>query len=87
MTPCFHPEPTVCTHFVRPVENDLRISTRTGTMQAMSNDLGITTHPATPSATRVRRAGWRDPRLWIGVLLVTASVVVAPVAVMTATGK
>jgi hypothetical protein len=42
----------------------------------MSNDLGITTHPTTPAAVRLRRTGWRDPRLWIGVLLVTASVVV-----------
>ncbi|MBS44262.1 MAG: hypothetical protein CMH83_14085 [Nocardioides sp.] len=29
-----------------------------------------------PPATRARTAGWRDPRLWIGVALVAASVVV-----------
>lgn len=28
-----------------------------------------------PPATRVGRSGWRDPRLWIGVVLVTVSVV------------
>lgn len=28
-----------------------------------------------PAATRVARSGWRDPRLWIGVLLVAGSVV------------
>ena len=28
-----------------------------------------------PPATRAARAGWRDPRLWIGVALVTGSVV------------
>ncbi len=28
-----------------------------------------------PTATRVGRSGWRDPRLWIGVALVTVSVV------------
>ncbi|RYB95096.1 hypothetical protein EUA93_12525 [Nocardioides oleivorans] len=28
-----------------------------------------------PAATRTRSPGWRDPRLWIGVVLVTASVV------------
>ncbi len=41
----------------------------------MSNDLGSTTTTAVPAATRIERSGWRDPRLWIGVLLVTASVV------------
>lgn len=39
----------------------------------MSNDLG---EPGTPSAARVRAAGWRDPRLWIGIALVAVSVVV-----------
>ncbi|QYJ02437.1 hypothetical protein KUV85_08795 [Nocardioides panacisoli] len=28
-----------------------------------------------PLAPRLRRTGWRDPRLWLGVLLVTVSVV------------
>lgn len=31
--------------------------------------------PQIPSATRAARPGWRDPRLWIGVLLVAGSVV------------
>ncbi|WP_157537471.1 hypothetical protein [Nocardioides sp. Root190] len=42
----------------------------------MRRDLGIS--PGTsvpPQATRVARPGWRDPRLWIGVLLVAGSVV------------
>ncbi|WP_344047204.1 hypothetical protein [Nocardioides panacihumi] len=29
-----------------------------------------------PAAQRVQRAGWRDPRLWVGVAIVAASVVV-----------
>ncbi|MDN4172445.1 hypothetical protein QWY28_05785 [Nocardioides sp. SOB77] len=33
------------------------------------------TPPAPPSAARAGRPGWRDPRLWIGVLIVAASVV------------
>lgn len=40
----------------------------------VSRNLGTGT-PTPPPATRVARSGWRDPRLWIGVLLVTASVV------------
>lgn len=28
-----------------------------------------------PPATRARRSGWRDPRLWVGLLLVAVSVV------------
>ncbi|MFC7505199.1 hypothetical protein [Nocardioides sp. GCM10030258] len=42
----------------------------------MSRDLGISPGaPVPPQATRVARPGWRDPRLWIGVALVTGSVV------------
>ncbi|WP_435768947.1 hypothetical protein [Nocardioides sp. SYSU DS0651] len=41
----------------------------------MSRDLGIPGASVPPPATRVARPGWRDPRLWLGVLLVTASVV------------
>lgn len=41
---------------------------------AVSKNLGSTTTAAVPVATRTGRSGWRDPRLWIGVLLVTASV-------------
>ncbi|HRK48490.1 MAG TPA: hypothetical protein PK324_22875, partial [Nocardioides sp.] len=29
-----------------------------------------------PSAVRGHRSGWRDPRLWVGVVLVAVSVVV-----------
>ena len=34
-----------------------------------------TTHDQVPVAARGRRAAWRDPRLWVGVVLVAASVV------------
>lgn len=34
-----------------------------------------TARPAVPAATRARRSGWRDPRLWVGVLIVAVSVV------------
>ncbi|MCL2542404.1 MAG: hypothetical protein FWE71_08110 [Nocardioidaceae bacterium] len=40
----------------------------------MSADLGSPPAPSSPPAQRVGRPGWRDPRLWIGVVLVTASV-------------
>lgn len=41
-------------------------------MSSVSTDLGK--HDA-PPATRATRPGWRDPRLWTGVALVAASVV------------
>jgi hypothetical protein len=41
-------------------------------MCAVSRNLGITD---APPAARAGRPGWRDPRLWIGVALVAASVV------------
>lgn len=44
-------------------------------MAAVSNDLGNQASTNVPPATRFKRAGWRDPRLWLGVLLVTVSVV------------
>jgi hypothetical protein len=40
----------------------------------VATTLGDATDAATP-AQRVRRPGWRDPRLWIGVVLVAGSVV------------
>jgi hypothetical protein len=39
-----------------------------------ATDRGDAIAPGTP-ALRVRRPGWRDPRLWIGVVLVAGSVV------------
>ncbi|KAA1425694.1 hypothetical protein [Nocardioides antri] len=39
------------------------------------SSLGKPGTPAPPVATRVTRAGWRDPRLWIGLLIVAGSVV------------
>jgi hypothetical protein len=41
----------------------------------VATTLGDATDAATP-ARRVRRPGWRDPRLWIGVVLVAGSVAV-----------
>lgn len=38
----------------------------------MSRNLGIS---AAPAAVRSSPAGWRDPRLWVGILLVVVSVV------------
>lgn len=35
----------------------------------------LTPHVDVPAATRTRSPGWRDPRLWVGVVLVTGSVV------------
>jgi hypothetical protein len=39
------------------------------------SSLGKPGTSAPPVATRVTRAGWRDPRLWIGLLIVAGSVV------------
>lgn len=39
----------------------------------VSRNLGTGT-TLVPPATRAARSGWRDPRLWIGVVLVTASI-------------
>ncbi|GAB2986293.1 hypothetical protein [Nocardioides montaniterrae] len=39
------------------------------------SSLGSPGTPTTPSAQRVGRSGWRDPRLWIGVALVVASAI------------
>jgi hypothetical protein len=39
------------------------------------SSLGKPGTPAPPVATRVARPGWRDPRLWIGLLIVAGSVV------------
>lgn len=47
-----------------------------GRMAAVSRAPGQVTASAVPAATRTRRPGWRDPRLWAGVALVAVSVVV-----------
>jgi hypothetical protein len=41
----------------------------------VATDLGTPTPTPTPPATRAAQPGWRDPRLWIGVLIVAVSVV------------
>src|SRR5687768_11311810 len=43
---------------------------------AVSRDLGssVALHDA-PQAVRATRPGWRDPRLWVGILIVAVSVV------------
>lgn len=42
----------------------------------MSRNLGSSrVHPSTPAAVRATRPGWRDPRLWVGILIVAVSVV------------
>ena len=43
-----------------------------GTSRIPSRDARLVDVPA---ATRTRSPGWRDPRLWVGVVLVTGSVV------------
>ena len=48
-----------------------------GDATAAASASGTTTAgPDVPPALRGHRSGWRDPRLWIGVVLVAASVVV-----------
>jgi len=41
----------------------------------VATDLGASTSAPTPPATRAATPGWRDPRLWVGVLIVAVSVV------------
>lgn len=43
-------------------------------MGRVSRNLGDSAGSLPPQATRVARTGWRDPRLWIGLLLLSASV-------------
>lgn len=42
---------------------------------AVVKSLGTSAPAAAPSAVRVARPGWRDPRLWIGIAIVAACVV------------
>jgi hypothetical protein len=46
-------------------------------------NLGITTNAPTPAARRVTSPGWRDPRLWVGVAIVAASVLVGALVLGT----
>ena len=42
----------------------------------MSRNLGSSgAHPSVPAAVRASRPGWRDPRLWVGIVIVAVSVV------------
>ncbi len=41
----------------------------------VATDPGTSTTAQTPPATRASTRGWRDPRLWVGVLIVAVSVV------------
>ena len=56
----------------------------------MMSDVSRRTRPAgarpddVPVATRAASAGWRDPRLWVGVVLVVGSVVVGARVLATA---
>src|SRR5690242_2876688 len=50
--------------------NDVPVSRNASpTSSRAARDLDV------PAATRTRPSGWRDPRLWVGVVLVTGSVV------------
>ena len=46
-----------------------------GMMTPVSRNLGSSGAPHAAQAVRVTRPGWRDPRLWVGVLIVAVSVV------------
>src|SRR6478736_5540715 len=59
-----------------PVDGRLSRSSGRGHDGAVSRNLGSSrVHPSTPTAVRATRPGWRDPRLWVGVLIVAVSVV------------
>jgi SAF domain-containing protein len=53
-----------------------RTSSRGSSRHAPSPDVATTARPPdVPAAARATTPGWRDPRLWVGVVLVTGSVV------------
>jgi len=56
--------------------HDERVARNLGDATAVASASGTTVGPAVPAALRGQRSGWRDPRLWIGIVLVAASVVV-----------
>lgn len=41
----------------------------------VASTLGRPTTPSVPGAVRSTTPGWRDPRLWVGILIVTVSVI------------
>ena len=53
-------------------------------MPAASAGAGASTPDGVPAALRSHRPGWRDPRLWVGIVLVAASVVVGARALAAA---
>jgi hypothetical protein len=55
----------------RPVDNQVPTGASSGHDVAVSR---TSTTPDVPAATRARPPGWRDPRLWVGVAIVAASV-------------
>lgn len=73
-------------HLPGPVESQVATVARLGMMRAVAIDLGTSSTAAgaapgtsvvggsPPPATRSRPQGWRDPRLWVGVVLVAGSV-------------
>lgn len=60
-----------------PAGHDERVARLLGeTTAAASLNGASAAGPAVPAAQRAHRPGWRDPRLWVGIALVAASVVV-----------
>ena len=57
--------------------HDVRVALNLGEATAAASSRGPTPSPTdVPAALRGHRPAWRDPRLWIGIVLVAASVVV-----------
>jgi hypothetical protein len=56
--------------------HDERVARNLGDATAAASASGATPSAGVPPALRGHRSGWRDPRLWIGIVLVAASVVV-----------
>lgn len=47
-----------------------------GPVSRSDRQADVTTAPPSPEAVRQRRTRWRDPRLWLGIVVVLASVVI-----------
>src|SRR5918993_1428872 len=69
MAPSFHPDPTDRSSAPR-ICGRARDAAAAGLHHVQVSSLGKTGTSAPPVATRVARQGWRDPRLWIGLLIV-----------------